>query len=211
MVMRSNGIDSAKIDPVLRAKVVLDRLVQETKREKLSKNMSQQLRERELLWGERGSPEPYTNTSNKSQNRQKMAQKIEFLPPRHLLVKRRRGIIGDLVNFLLPPFSPTVASSQHVRAADAFSRGLFCEYMRPPANFRPIYEKNSGVTLDLTQIRKVNFVRRGHRSQAVFVSSSLGQTAAMEEDKERGVEGDKLDGDEPKPYKRNLVISLKKR
>jgi hypothetical protein len=42
-----------------------------------------------------------------------MAQKIEFLPPRRLLVKRRRGIIGDLpVNFLLPPFSPTVASSQ---------------------------------------------------------------------------------------------------
>jgi hypothetical protein len=41
-----------------------------------------------------------------------MAQKIDFLPPRRLLVKRRRGIIGDLVNFLLPPFSPTVASSQ---------------------------------------------------------------------------------------------------
>jgi hypothetical protein len=33
------------------------------------------------------------------------------------------------------------------------------------ANFQPIYEKNSGVTLDPTQIRKVNFVRRGHRSQ----------------------------------------------
>jgi hypothetical protein len=44
-----------------------------------------------------------------------MAQKIEFLPPRRLLVKRCRGIIliiGDLGNFLLPPFSPTVASSQ---------------------------------------------------------------------------------------------------
>jgi hypothetical protein len=41
-----------------------------------------------------------------------MAQIIEFLPPRRLLVKRRRGIIGDLVNFLLPPFSPTIASSQ---------------------------------------------------------------------------------------------------
>jgi hypothetical protein len=54
---------------------------------------------------------------------------------------------------------------QHVRAVDVFSRGLFCEYLRPPASFRPIYEKNSGVTLDLTQIRKVNFVRRGHRSQ----------------------------------------------
>ncbi|KAJ7820701.1 hypothetical protein B0H14DRAFT_3472110 [Mycena olivaceomarginata] len=58
------------------------------------------------------SPEPYTSTSNKSQNHQKMAQKIEFLPPRRLLVKRRRGIIGDLVNFLSPPFSPTVTSSQ---------------------------------------------------------------------------------------------------
>jgi hypothetical protein len=120
-------------------------------------------------------------------------------------VKRRRSIISDLVNFLLPPFSPhrrqlTSAHEcyfmetkqrlllgrvnsrhidvlvliigvspehrvRHVRAADAFSRGLFCEYLRPPANFRPIYEKNSGVTLDLTQIRKVNFVRRGHRSQ----------------------------------------------
>jgi hypothetical protein len=39
-------------------------------------------------------------------------------------------------------------------------------------------------------------------SKAMFVSSSLGQTAAMEEEKERRcVEGDKLDGDEPKPYK----------
>jgi hypothetical protein len=33
---------------------------------------------------------------------------------------------------------------------------------------------------------------------------------AMEAE-ERSVEGDKLDGDEPKKYKRNLVISLKKR
>jgi hypothetical protein len=54
---------------------------------------------------------------------------------------------------------------QRVRAADAFSRGYLCEYLRPPANFWLIYEKKSGVTLDLTQIRKVNFVRRGHRSQ----------------------------------------------
>ncbi|KAJ7857973.1 hypothetical protein B0H14DRAFT_3135681 [Mycena olivaceomarginata] len=39
------------------------------------------------------SREPYTNTSNKSQNRQKMAQKIEFPPPRCLLaIKRRHSV-----------------------------------------------------------------------------------------------------------------------
>ncbi|KAJ7834483.1 hypothetical protein B0H14DRAFT_3462078 [Mycena olivaceomarginata] len=36
---------------------------------------------------------PYTNTSNKSQNHQKMAQKIEFPPPRRLLaIKRHRSV-----------------------------------------------------------------------------------------------------------------------
>jgi hypothetical protein len=34
-----------------------------------------------------------------------------------------------------------------------------------PANFRPIYEKKMGVTPDPAQIRNLDFVRRGHRSQ----------------------------------------------
>ncbi|KAF8178327.1 hypothetical protein K438DRAFT_1769520 [Mycena galopus ATCC 62051] len=48
-------------------------------------------------------------------------------------------------------------------------------------------------------------------SKAVFASSSLGQTAVMEEDQEREAWKGIGHEDEPKPYKRNLVISLKKR
>ncbi|KAF8185321.1 hypothetical protein K438DRAFT_1765965 [Mycena galopus ATCC 62051] len=179
----------------------------------------------------------------------KNGSKIEFSPPRRLLVKRRRSVPHEVpvltdatfkVNFFCTPFSPSSSISIHletkqrlllghvdswhintpvlvigvspecrvlrVRAADVFARGfssgsdkhairfwnlsirilrltrrnktcggdfpvlaVFLEgkykYLSPSASFRPIYEKKLGVTLDPTQVRKVNFVRRGHRSQ----------------------------------------------
>ncbi|KAJ7822739.1 hypothetical protein B0H14DRAFT_2598310 [Mycena olivaceomarginata] len=92
---------------------------------------------------------------------------------------------------------------------------------KPPADVPPeqttVPQHPCGIFLEAVDTRDSEELERLRRmgmnvnSKAVFVSSSLGQTAAMEEDKERSVEGDKLNGDEPKPYKRNLVISLKKR